>query len=91
MGAGKLDPGYIARRDTPVTRQAGLRACEWIMTILSGRLPMPVLIDTVADDSTYSLTVAGAAPELPCPVWPDAPASRFTLNTVIFRAPVAKS
>ncbi len=24
------DPGLIARRDTPVTLQAGLRACEWM-------------------------------------------------------------
>ena len=76
--AGEYGPGLVALRDTPVTPQAGLRAREWMLTHPHESPSHAFISCTVADDSFFSLTVAGAAPELPCPVRHGAPASRFT-------------
>ena len=69
MRAGEYGPGLVALRDTPVTPQAGLRACEW-MQCHPHESPSHALINRIVavDSLWYSLTVAGAAPELPVPL-----------------------
>ena len=59
-GQGKIRAPCIALRDTVVSLQAGLRACERV----SPDLRLPVSRHRGVEQILDSLTVAGAAPDL---------------------------